>query len=84
MSNSVRKARIGQMYGIGIMAFVLYLSTLIGVPVLPKLSVELGAGATEIPIIVSAALAQDFLVAGLTTPSWLSYATGADTADVVT
>ncbi len=48
---------MGQMYGVGIMAFVLFLSTLVGVPVLPHLSKELGAGATEIPIVVSAALA---------------------------
>jgi len=51
------KKKLGQMYGVGIMAFILLLSTLIGVPVLPQLSKELGAGATEIPIVVSAALA---------------------------
>lgn len=45
------------MYGIGILAFILFLSTLIGVPVLPALSEELGAKTTEIPIVVSAALA---------------------------
>lgn len=45
------------MYGIGILAFILFLSTLIGIPVLPALSVELGASATKIPIVVSAALA---------------------------
>jgi len=47
---------LGQMYGVGIMAFILFLSTLVGVPVLPQLSKELGAGPTEIPIVVSAAL----------------------------
>jgi len=45
------------MYGVGILAFILFLSTLIGIPVLPALSVELGASATIIPIVVSAALA---------------------------
>jgi len=45
------------MYGVGIVAFVLFLSTLIGVPVPPQLSKDLGAGATGIPIVVSAALA---------------------------
>ncbi len=47
---------LSQMYAIGIIAFVLFLSTLIGVPVLPALSKELGADSTEIPIVVSAAL----------------------------
>lgn len=47
----------GQMYGIGIMAFILFLSSLIGVPVLPQLSKELGAGSAEIPMVVSASLA---------------------------
>ncbi len=45
------------MYGVGIVAFILFLSTLIGVPVLPQLSKDLGAGAIAIPIVVSAALA---------------------------
>jgi len=45
------------MYGVGILAFILFLSTLVGVPVLPRLSEELGADAAEIPIVVSAALA---------------------------
>jgi len=45
------------MYGIGILAFILFLSTMVGVPVLPALSTELGASATKIPIVVSAALA---------------------------
>jgi len=45
-----------QMYGIGILAFILFLSTLVGAPVLPALSAELGATATKIPIVVSAAL----------------------------
>ena len=48
--------KLHQMYAIGIIAFVLFLSTLIGVPVLPALSKELGADSTEIPIVVSAAL----------------------------
>src|SRR3989338_87505 len=51
------KTNLGQMYGIGILAFILFLSTLIGVPVLPALSQELGARTTEIPIVVSASLA---------------------------
>lgn len=45
-----------QMYGIGMVAFVLFLSNLVGVPVLPELSVELGATRSEIPIVMSAAL----------------------------
>ena len=45
------------MYGVGLLAFVLFLSTLIGAPVLPALSRQLGAGTTEIPIVVSASLA---------------------------
>jgi MFS family permease len=48
---------LGRMVGVGIMSFILFLSTLVGVPVLPHLSQELGAGTTEIPIVVSAALA---------------------------
>ena len=50
------------MYGVGAMAFILFLSTLVGVPVLPQLSKELGAGTTEIPIVVSAALATVVMV----------------------
>jgi DHA1 family multidrug resistance protein-like MFS transporter len=45
------------MYGVGAMAFVLFLSTLVGLPVLPQLSEELGAGPVVIPIVVSASLA---------------------------
>ena len=45
------------MYGVGLMAFILFLSTMVGVPVLPQLSKELGADATGVPIVVSAALA---------------------------
>ncbi len=52
MNNDLRA-----MYGVGLMAFVLFLSTLVGVPVLPRLSQELGASGTQIPIVVSAALA---------------------------
>jgi len=48
---------LSRMYGIGLMAFILFLSTLVGAPVLPQLSQELDAGATEIPIVASAALA---------------------------
>ena len=50
-------SNLSRMYGVGIMAFVLFLSTLVGVPVLPALSRELGADTTEIPIVISAALA---------------------------
>ena len=46
-----------QMYSIGIVAFVLFLSTLIGVPVLPALSAELGAPDALIPVVVTASLA---------------------------
>lgn len=45
-----------QMYAIGVIAFILFLSTLIGAPVLPELSRELGADSPEIPLVVSAAL----------------------------
>lgn len=51
------KNNLGRMYAIGIMTFILFLSTLVGVPVLPQLSKTLGASTTEIPIVVSAALA---------------------------
>ncbi|MFC1953110.1 MFS transporter [Chloroflexota bacterium] len=51
------KTNLKQMYGIGILAFFLFLSTLVGVPVLPALSMELGAASTKIPVVVSAALA---------------------------
>ena len=47
---------LGRMYGVGVMAFILSLSTSVGLPVLPHLSEELGACATEIPVVVSAAL----------------------------
>jgi DHA1 family multidrug resistance protein-like MFS transporter len=50
------QTNLGRMYGVGVMTFILFLSTSVGVPVLPHLSEELGAGATEIPIVVSAAL----------------------------
>jgi MFS family permease len=50
------KDNTGQMYGIGIMAFILFLSTLVGLPVLPALAVELGAGPTGAAFVVSAAL----------------------------
>ena len=48
---------LARMYGIGIMTFILLLSTLVGVPVLPQLSETLSASETEIPIVVSAAWA---------------------------
>ncbi len=48
--------KIGQMYGVGIMAFVLFLSSLVGLPVLPALAIELGAGPTGASFVVSAAL----------------------------
>ena len=45
------------MYAIGVMAFIIFLSNLVSLPVLPKLSTELGAETYQIPIVVSAALA---------------------------
>jgi ACDE family multidrug resistance protein len=48
---------LGRMYSVGLMAFILFLSTMVGVPVLPQLSKELGADAAGVPIVVSAALA---------------------------
>ncbi|UCB42086.1 MAG: MFS transporter [Dehalococcoidales bacterium] len=47
---------VARMYGIGVFTFILFLSTLIGTPVLPKLSQELGASDTLIPVILSASL----------------------------
>lgn len=47
---------MARMYGIGVFTFILFLSTLIGIPVLPKLSQELGATDAVIPIILSASL----------------------------
>jgi len=46
-----------RMYAIGVMAFIIFLSTLVSLPVLPRLSTELGAETYQIPIVVSAALA---------------------------
>lgn len=46
-----------KMYSIGTVTFVLFLSTLIGVPVLPALSIELGAPDTLVPLVISASLA---------------------------
>jgi MFS family permease len=46
-----------RMYAVGILAFVLFLSTLVGVPVLPALATELGASDAGIPLVVSSALA---------------------------
>ncbi len=56
------RTNLGQMYAVGVMAFILFLSTLVAVPVLPQLSVELGAGPAGVPIVVSAALATVVLV----------------------
>ena len=50
-------SNVMRMYAVGLMTFILFLSTLAGLPVLPELSASLGAGPTWIPIIVSAALA---------------------------
>lgn len=44
------------MYGIGLFAFILFLSTLLGNPVLPALSKQLGAQNSVIPIILAASL----------------------------
>ncbi len=55
--NNGSSTNVLEMYGIGLFAFIIFLSTLMGVPVLPKLSVELGASETVIPIILSASLA---------------------------
>ena len=46
-----------KMYAIGLMAFIIFLSTLVSLPVLPRLSTELGAEMYQIPIVVPAALA---------------------------
>ncbi|MBN1218831.1 MAG: MFS transporter [Anaerolineae bacterium] len=51
-----------RMYGVGVMAFIIFLSNLVAVPVLPQLARELGASSAEIPIVVSAALATVVLV----------------------
>ena len=53
---------IAEMYGIGLFAFVLFLSTLMAIPVLPGLSSQLGASDTQIPIVLSAALATVVIV----------------------
>jgi len=53
---------ITEMYGIGLFAFVLFLSTLMAIPVLPGLSSQLGASDTQIPIVLSAALATVVIV----------------------
>ncbi|MFC1900436.1 MFS transporter [Chloroflexota bacterium] len=57
MQNKTSPSKTVEMYGIGLFAFIIGLSTLMGAPVLPKLSVELGASETVIPIILSASLA---------------------------
>lgn len=49
-------ANLAQMYGVGVMAFVLFLSTLVGLPVLPALATELGADATGAAFVISASL----------------------------
>lgn len=45
------------MYAIGLMAFILFLSALVGVPVLADLSKQLGAGQTATAVVMSCALA---------------------------
>ena len=56
MQQDKSSGNLVKMYGIGLFAFILILSTLIGVPVLPRLSQELGAPNAVIPIILSASL----------------------------
>ena len=51
------KSDLHQMYAIGLMAFIIFLSTLVSLPVLPRLSAELGAATHQIPIVISATLA---------------------------
>ena len=51
------KSDLHRMYAIGLMAFIIFLSTLVSLPVLPRLSAELGAATHQIPIVISAALA---------------------------
>ena len=51
------ESNLHRMYAIGIMAFIVFLSTLVSLPVLPRLSAELGAATHQIPIVISAALA---------------------------
>lgn len=46
-----------RMYAIGVMAFIIFLSSLVSLPILPQLSTQLGAQTYQIPIVVSAALA---------------------------
>ncbi|HIJ74022.1 MAG TPA: MFS transporter, partial [Candidatus Hydrogenedentes bacterium] len=46
-----------RMYSLGLMAFILFLSSTVGIPVLPRIAAELEADPTEIPIVVAAALA---------------------------
>ena len=57
MKNISSPSKTVEMYGIGLFAFIIFLSTLMGVPVLPRLSAELGASETVIPIILAASLA---------------------------
>ena len=51
------KSDLHRMYGVGLMAFIVFLSTLVSLPVLPRLSAELGAATHQIPLVISAALA---------------------------
>jgi DHA1 family multidrug resistance protein-like MFS transporter len=53
---TMEKSKTAQMYGLGIVSLFLSLSSLIGIPVLPRLSEELGAADIVIPIILSSAL----------------------------
>jgi MFS family permease len=56
------RQKLTQMYGVGVMAFIIFLSNLVAVPVLPQLAEELDAGPAAIPIVVSAALATVVIV----------------------
>ena len=56
------KSDLHRMYAIGVMAFIVFLSTLVSLPVLPRLSAELGAATHQIPIVISAALATVVIV----------------------
>jgi MFS transporter, DHA1 family, multidrug resistance protein len=52
----LEKSNTTRMYWIGIVSFFLSLNTLIGAPVLPRLSAQLGAPNTVIPIILSSTI----------------------------
>ena len=46
MQNRSGPSKTVEMYGVGLFAFIIFLSTMLGLPVLPELSVELGASET--------------------------------------